>query len=78
VHTPWLVARICGGRTGPLTARKPLVVDRAAMSSHRSMSPEERESVGIRDNLLRVSVGIEDPQDILADLDRALEVAARV
>jgi O-acetylhomoserine (thiol)-lyase len=48
------------------------------MSSHRSMSPEERESVGIRDNLLRVSVGIEDPQDILADLDRALEVAARV
>jgi cystathionine beta-lyase/cystathionine gamma-synthase len=49
-----------------------------AMSSHRSMSPEERAAVGIGEGLLRVSVGIEDPQDILADLDRALEVAARV
>jgi cystathionine beta-lyase/cystathionine gamma-synthase len=49
-----------------------------AMSSHRSMSPEERAAVGIGEGLLRVSVGIEDPHDILADLDQALEIAARV
>jgi cystathionine beta-lyase/cystathionine gamma-synthase len=49
-----------------------------AMSSHRSMSPEERAAVGIGEGLLRVSVGIEDPQDILGDLDQALEVAAHV
>jgi cystathionine beta-lyase/cystathionine gamma-synthase len=49
-----------------------------AMSSHRSMTPEERAAVGIGEGLLRVSVGIEDPHDILADLDQALEVAARL
>lgn len=46
-----------------------------AMSSHRSMSPEERERVGISDRLLRLSIGIEDVEDILADLDQALSQA---
>jgi len=43
------------------------------MSSHREMSPAERRRVGIRDNLVRLSVGIEDADDILADLEQALE-----
>jgi cystathionine gamma-synthase/methionine-gamma-lyase len=47
-----------------------------AMSSHRSLSPEERAAVGIGDGLLRLSVGIEDPRDILADLDQAITRAA--
>jgi cystathionine beta-lyase/cystathionine gamma-synthase len=42
------------------------------MSSHREISPKHRERMGIRDNLVRVSVGIEAPEDIIADLDQAL------
>jgi cystathionine beta-lyase len=41
-------------------------------TSHRSLSPEERRRVGIGDGLLRVSVGIEDIEDLLADFDQAL------
>ncbi len=44
-----------------------------AISSHRDIAPKQRERMGIRDNLVRVSAGIEDVDDILADLDRALE-----
>jgi cystathionine beta-lyase/cystathionine gamma-synthase len=43
-----------------------------AMASHRELSPKHRARLGIHDNLLRVSVGIEALDDILADLDRAL------
>ena len=42
------------------------------MSSHREISPKHRERMGIRDNLLRLSAGIEAAGDIIADLDRAL------
>jgi cystathionine beta-lyase/cystathionine gamma-synthase len=43
-----------------------------AMSSHRDISPKERQRMGIRDNLIRFSAGIEAPEDILADLEQAL------
>jgi cystathionine beta-lyase/cystathionine gamma-synthase len=43
-----------------------------AMASHRELSPKHRERLGIRDNLLRISVGIESVEDIIADLDQAL------
>lgn len=42
------------------------------ISSHRSLTPEERARVGIPDNLLRLSVGIEAVDDIIADLEQAL------
>ena len=44
-----------------------------AMASHREISPKQRERMGIRDNLVRLSVGIEAAEDILADLDQALD-----
>ena len=43
-----------------------------AMSSHREISPKHRERMGIRDGLVRLSVGIEAVEDIIADLDQAL------
>jgi cystathionine beta-lyase/cystathionine gamma-synthase len=47
------------------------------MSSHREISPKQRERMGIRDNLVRLSVGIEAVEDIIGDLDQALgELAA--
>ena len=42
------------------------------MSSHRELAPKHRERMGIRDNLVRLSVGIEAAEDIIADLDQAL------
>jgi cystathionine beta-lyase/cystathionine gamma-synthase len=41
------------------------------MASHRDLSPKQRERMGIRENLLRLSVGIESSADIIADLDQA-------
>lgn len=43
-----------------------------AMSSHRALEPETRRRIGIGDGLIRLSIGIEDPADIIADLDQAL------
>ena len=43
-----------------------------ATSSHRSLTVEERARVGISDSLVRLSVGIESVDDILADLESAL------
>jgi cystathionine beta-lyase/cystathionine gamma-synthase len=43
-----------------------------AMSSHRELSPKQRQRMGIGDNLVRLSVGIEAVEDILEDLEQAL------
>jgi cystathionine gamma-synthase/methionine-gamma-lyase len=43
-----------------------------AMSSHREVSPKHRERMGIGDGLVRLSVGIEAVEDIIADLEQAL------
>jgi cystathionine gamma-synthase/methionine-gamma-lyase len=42
------------------------------ISSHRGMDKEDREAVGINDGLVRLSLGIEDAADLIADLDQAL------
>ena len=43
-----------------------------AASSHRELSAAELEELGIGEGLLRLSVGIEEAADIIADLDQAL------
>jgi len=43
------------------------------MASHRELSPKHRARLGIRDNLLRLSAGIEAVEDIIGDLDNALK-----
>jgi cystathionine gamma-synthase/methionine-gamma-lyase len=48
------------------------MVSYSAMSSHRELSPKHRARLGINDNLLRLSVGIEAVEDIISDLDQAL------
>jgi len=42
------------------------------ISSHRRLPAAERKRLGITDGFLRMSVGIEEPDDIVADLDAAL------
>jgi len=44
-----------------------------AMASHRDVAPKTRERMGIKDNLVRISAGIEAVEDIIADLNQALK-----
>ena len=44
-----------------------------AIMTHASVPPERREQLGISDTLVRLSVGIEDVEDLIADLESALE-----
>jgi cystathionine beta-lyase len=45
--------------------------------SHARFTPEQREKAGIKDNLVRLSVGIEDVEDIIADLENAFAAAKK-
>jgi len=44
-----------------------------AQTSHSLLTPEERTAMGIHDMLIRFSIGIEDPEDLIQDLERALQ-----
>jgi cystathionine beta-lyase len=44
-----------------------------AQTSHALMGAEERARQGIKDGLIRFSVGIEEPEDLIADIEQALE-----
>jgi cystathionine gamma-synthase len=48
------------------------LVEQPALMSFFELSGEERLAIGIKDNLIRLSVGLEDPDDLLADLESAL------
>jgi cystathionine beta-lyase/cystathionine gamma-synthase len=48
------------------------LIMRPAMISHAGLSPEERARLGIGDGLVRLSVGLETTEDLLADLEQAL------
>jgi len=43
------------------------------VQTHSAIPEEMRERIGVNDTLLRLSVGIEDAEDIIADLEQALE-----
>jgi len=43
-----------------------------ASMTHASIPPEEREKVGLKDSLIRLSIGIEDPDDLINDLETTL------
>jgi O-succinylhomoserine sulfhydrylase len=43
-------------------------------TTHHSVGPEAREAMGVGEGLIRINIGLEDPQDVIDDLDRALKV----
>ena len=47
-----------------------------ASTTHQQLSDEEKLSAGVTDDLVRLSVGIEDPQDIIDDLDQAISASS--
>jgi cystathionine gamma-synthase len=49
------------------------LVAHPASMTHASMTPEARKRAGITDSVIRLSIGIEDPADLIGDLARALE-----
>lgn len=48
------------------------LVSQPALMAHYDLSSEERRALGIRDNLIRLALGIEDTQDLIDDLEQAL------
>jgi O-acetylhomoserine (thiol)-lyase len=54
---------------------KSLVIHPAS-TTHQQLTPEERKATGVTEDFIRLSIGIEDPEDILADIDQALKKAA--
>jgi cystathionine beta-lyase/cystathionine gamma-synthase len=64
----WTLAESLGGVKS--------LVSHPATMTHASVEPEVRREVGIGDSLVRLSVGLEDPRDLICDLEQAL-VAAR-
>ena len=49
--------------------------DHPAIMTHASVPKEQREKLGITDGLIRLSVGIESAEDLIADLDHALSAS---
>jgi cystathionine gamma-lyase len=48
------------------------LIEHPAIMTHASLPPDQRRALGIGDSLIRLSVGIEDIDDLIADLDQAL------
>ncbi len=49
------------------------LIGHPASMTHASIPKEDRLKVGLTDSLIRISVGVEDPDDLIADLDKALK-----
>lgn len=49
-----------------------------SIMTHASVPQEDREKLGITDSLIRLSVGLEDDEDLIADIKNALEIAQSV
>ena len=57
---------------GPSLGGVDSLIGLPALTSHRMLTPAERTAAGISDGTIRLSIGIEDLEDLWADLDRAL------
>jgi methionine-gamma-lyase len=66
LEVAWVATSLGGTRT---------LVGHAASTTHRQIAPEARRAAGIADGLIRVSVGLEDADDLVEDFTRALEKA---
>ena len=53
------------------------LIEQPATMSHASYDPADRAKFGIADSLVRLSVGLEHPDDLIADLDSAIAQACQ-
>jgi cystathionine beta-lyase/cystathionine gamma-synthase len=61
------ICRVATSLGGPET-----LVCHPATSTHVGLSSQDQAATGVTEGLIRLSVGLEDPEDLIADLDRAL------
>lgn len=54
------------------------LIEQPASMSHASYAPADRQRFGISDSLIRISVGLEDPSDLMQDLDHAIRKSLQV
>jgi len=54
------------------------LIQHPASMTHSTYTPEEQQMAGISDGLIRISVGLEDPRDIIRDLDHSLAAVQRM
>lgn len=52
------------------------LVIHSASTTHRQLSPEQQEAAGAGPNVVRISIGIENAEDLIADLDQAIKTAS--
>lgn len=64
IKRPWTLCENLGASESIITA--------CAVMTHANMIPEDRRAVGISDGFIRISVGLEDPEDLIRGLDEAL------
>ena len=60
-------------RIGPSFAGPESLIDPPVIMSHWDLSPEDRLALGVTDTLVRLSIGLEDTETLIADLSQALE-----
>ncbi|MHB8902568.1 MAG: trans-sulfuration enzyme family protein [Thermoguttaceae bacterium] len=60
-------------RIGPSLGGVESLIEQPIVMSYHSFTKEQREAVGIPDNMIRLACGIENPEDLIADLKQALE-----
>jgi len=68
-----LFQRVTLPRVAPSLGGVDSLMTRPAQTSHRGLTPEERRKTGITDGLVRMSVGVEAADDLIDDLQQALE-----
>ena len=61
---------------GPSLGGVESIIEQPTLMSHFALDQEEREAIGIRDELVRYALGIEDVDDLIADLNGALDAIA--
>lgn len=50
-------------------------IEYSVIMTHAGLSAEEKRLLGVTDTLIRISVGVEDANDLIADLENALDAA---
>src|SRR5207237_9284945 len=67
-----VVDRMKMARIAPSLGGVEALIEPPALMSYHELGPEERAKIGIEEGLVRLAVGIEDADDLVADLDQAL------
>jgi cystathionine beta-lyase/cystathionine gamma-synthase len=61
-------------RFAPTLGGVTTTISHPATTSHRALTPAQRAEAGVSDSLLRLSIGIEEPEDLMAELQQALQI----